>query len=86
MRMVRYAENDCNLENIRYPRGSQALAPTRKQYFDYDGYEKSDADGQDTDNGDMSTPEEWVDGEFDGDAADASEADAGDAAGGAAWP
>ena len=72
MRMVRYAENDCNLENLRYPRGSQALAPTRKQYFDYDGYEKSNPDEQDADMDDMADPEEWVADEFYRMAADAA--------------
>ena len=72
MRMMRYAENDCNLENLRYPRGSQALAPTRKQYFDYDGYEKSNPDEQDADMDDMADPEEWVADEFYRMAADAA--------------
>ena len=72
VRMVRYAENDCNLESLRYPRGSQALAPTQKQYLDYDGYEKSSADDQDADIDDMADPEEWVDDEYYRMAADAA--------------
>ena len=72
MRMVRCAENDCNLEKLRYPRGSQALAPTQKQYLDYDGYEKSSADDLDADMDDMANPEEWVEDEYYRMAADAA--------------